>query len=50
MLHFILPDADQQARAIGRLHTSGMSVTTIATATKMNVEQVQKILAESSTT
>jgi DNA invertase Pin-like site-specific DNA recombinase len=45
--HFLLLDRDQQAQAVRRLISSGMSETTAAAATKLSVEQIRRILAES---
>lgn len=46
LLYFLLLSPDQQAQAIRRLHLSGMLDHSIAAATKMSVEMVRRILAE----
>jgi ABC-type phosphate/phosphonate transport system ATPase subunit len=46
MRHFLLLDHEQQRQAIQRLAAAGMHETTIAAATTLSVEQIQRILAE----
>ncbi len=43
--HFLLLGPAQQREAIMRLAASGMSDTTIATATSLSVEQIRRVLA-----
>ncbi len=47
LLHFLLLDREQQAQAIRRLATSGMSDHTIAAVTRLSVEMIRRIVAES---
>lgn len=46
MNHFWLMSHDEQVAAILRLHRSGLSDMTIATAAGLAVEQVRRLLAE----
>lgn len=46
MNHFLLLSRDEQRAAVARLHLSGMSDTTIATASGLAVEQIRRILSE----
>lgn len=46
LLHFLLLDRDQQAQAIRRLSAQGMSDHTIATATRLSIDMVRRILME----
>jgi DNA invertase Pin-like site-specific DNA recombinase len=46
LLYFALLSRAEQERAIRRLAATGMSDTTIATATKLSVEMVRRILAK----
>jgi DNA invertase Pin-like site-specific DNA recombinase len=46
LVHFLLLPPKEQAAAIRRLAASGMSVQTIATATRLSVEQIRQLLAE----
>lgn len=50
MRHFLLLDHEQQRQAIQRLASSGMHESTIAAATTLSVEQIQRILAERAST
>ncbi|HZO22282.1 MAG TPA: hypothetical protein VFB37_07220 [Steroidobacteraceae bacterium] len=46
LVHFLLLSPDQQAAAIRRLAASGQSLSTIAAATRLSIEQIQRLLAE----
>ena len=47
MVHFLALDHEQQRQAIGRLAMLGQSEHTLARATGLSVEMIQRILAES---
>lgn len=44
--YFLLLPRDQQVQAIRRLHCAGMGDHDIARVTRLNVEQVRRLLAE----
>lgn len=44
--YFLLLTRDQQVEAIRRLHALGMSDHTIASATRLSVEMIRRLLAE----
>lgn len=44
--HFLLLPRQQQIEAIYRLHVSGMSDYGIASATRLSVEQIRRLLGE----
>ncbi|HEY0941901.1 MAG TPA: hypothetical protein VGE08_17545 [Steroidobacter sp.] len=44
--YFLLLPRAQQIEAIRRLHASGMSDYSIATATRLSVEMIRRLLAE----
>lgn len=46
LLHFLLLSPTEQANAIRRLAATGMSDFTIATATRLSVEAIRRIIAE----
>jgi predicted transcriptional regulator len=48
MYYFWLLSRDEQAQAIARFASSGMSESTIATATGLSIAMVRRVLAESS--
>lgn len=45
LLHFLLLDHESQRRAILRMHQQGASDYTIASATRLSVEQIRRLLA-----
>lgn len=49
LFYFLLLNPAEQKAAIQRLHTSGMSDTTIAAATKLSVEQIRRLLEPQTT-
>lgn len=46
IVYFLLMTQQEQAVAIRRLASQGMSDTTLATATRLSVEQIRRIIAE----
>ena len=46
LIHFLMLPPAEQANAIRRLARAGMSDSTIASATRLSIEQVRRILAE----
>lgn len=46
LIHFLLLDRDQQAQAIRRMAALGWSEYGIASATRLSVEQVRRVIAE----
>ncbi|MGH8258287.1 MAG: hypothetical protein ACREUG_01200 [Steroidobacteraceae bacterium] len=45
-VHFLLLDREEQAAAIRRMASTGWSEGSIASATRLSIEQVRRILAE----
>jgi len=46
LVHFLLLSADEQAAAIRRLASQGLSDSTIAAATRLSVEQIRRIIGQ----